>query len=107
MAQSDHQSRNEPGPPFLPVVDGDVVELFQAHPPTTDESFRRMQRDNAALAHFLLERAQQLAPGETNVRNKEAVARLAIEIYALLVNQGEVDALNASFAHIAPNGSAA
>lgn len=94
----------QPDPPYepLPVVSSDVVELFEFRPPAFDEIRQRMQQRNPRLARYLLARAQELVPGEQDIHAKERVARLAIEIYALLESQGEVNVLNTELADIAP-----
>ncbi|HEX4662036.1 MAG TPA: hypothetical protein VH144_00305 [Candidatus Saccharimonadales bacterium] len=75
----------------LPRIQQGVIDTFAAQNHDFDQEWNELKQKQPNLAAFLMSRAEALAPRD--VRNKEVYARLAISVYRLLQQQGEVDQL--------------
>lgn len=86
--------RPQHGPPELydlPEVKQGVIDTFRATNHDFDQDWDELKRKQPHLAAFLMDKAEKLAPRQ--VQNKEIYVRLALSVYKLLQQQGEVNQL--------------
>ena len=89
----------------VPVVSDVIIAAFNAEPHDFNQLFEHLKVQNPELAKFVMSRTAQLAPGD--LPGKERMARLALEIYALLGKPHELEEFEKIWAESTPEPPAA
>lgn len=75
----------------LPLVEQEVIDVFEHHIPSFDELYKQLFASNPKLALYLLRRTDKLAPH--NSAEKELYSRVALELAGLLQQQKIIDVI--------------
>ena len=76
----------------VPAVSNEIIQAYRAEPQNFEKLFKLINAANRELIRFVMCRAEQLAPGDTKI--KEVVTRVAMEALGILHSQSEANDLN-------------